>query len=371
MNNPTRGSRVEMVRQDASINPDPRTLHRFLAMIPAAYQSEEHLQVQPREKGGVSSGAVLEDTPPFSLGASVLLGAERPQKAPLSRAEGYSTPPRPVVLPTLPTADEVRAGTRLSRGALRLWTLLHRLALDVVRERAYMAAPVAVAYHLPAVAVALMLEYTERHLYRLADELVRAGLLDGGGHAQNVYGRTLWDGSIWKVATAPGHTPKVTPEEWKYDWRPGFFADYEGKTGAAKEMSGLLAEGASVEEKYRALKTRAAVPDGQNPPVASSPDILGAADLQEIAADLPALVTAHPSKRHALVGGLASRLAAALAEPGRRRQWCKVLYELVQAENEQRPAVAQMRDQLHRLAADLREGAPWRAPGAVLASRLA
>lgn len=44
-------------------------------------------------------------------------------------------PPLPRMLPTFPSAEAVRGEVRLSRGAVCLWALLHRLACDVARQR--------------------------------------------------------------------------------------------------------------------------------------------------------------------------------------------------------------------------------------------
>lgn len=279
-------------------------------------------------------------------------------------------PVQPRVLPCYPSADSCREGIRLTRGGARLWGLLHQLAVDVGKQREYGAVPHAVAFHVPAVAIALYLGYTERHLARLTDELTEKGLLAGGAHAQNVMGRALWDGTIWKVRTRPDHVPRVMAEEWRHDWRPDFSADYYGKTGARAEMSGLLAQEGHTKQAYAALLVRAAVSDGKKLPLPSSPDNSGKADLHAIAADLPGLVHAHPKDRHAAVTRLASRLTTALNEPERHRQWCRAIYAALNAENQLRPGLQQLALQLTRLAVDLREGAPWKRPGAVVTARL-
>jgi len=71
-----------------------------------------------------------------------------------------------------------------------------------------------------------------------------------------------------------------------------------------------------------------------------------------------------------MVGALASQIAAALSEADRRRYWCRVIWEALRAENEQRAGLQVLAAQLGRLQADLDEGAPWKNPGAVLAARL-
>ncbi|MEF2280493.1 hypothetical protein V3W47_19555, partial [Deinococcus sp. YIM 134068] len=173
---------------------------------------------------------------------------------------------RPEEAPTplvWPSAGEVLAGCKLTRGGLRLFLTLHRLALRVAFLRGYRFVPDQVAFHLPAVSLAGVLDYHPDHVARLGRELERAGLLDCGGHVQKVAGSNLYDGTLWAVKVRPeALAPRVRADEWRHNWRPGFAADLDARTGAASEMSGLQAEGASAEDRYRAAEARAAVPDG-------------------------------------------------------------------------------------------------------------
>lgn len=313
--------------------------------------------------------AILGNTTTASTAPATPSPEQFPRPDPSRPTIRLTAPPVPRVLPSYPSAADCRESLKLSRGAARLWTLLHRLAVDCGKARQYGNVPHAVTFHLPACAVAVALNYTERHTYTLADELSAAGLIAGGGHAQNVNGLSRYDGTLWKVRTVPGHVPQVAPDEWKFDWRPDFAADYYGKRSSKTEISGLEAKdgGKAV---YAALLARAAVPGVRNPPAVTSPENCGKADLHAIAADLPGLVHAHPKDRHAAVTRLASRLTTALNEPERHRQWCRAIYAALNAENQLRPGLQQLALQLTRLAVDLREGAPWKRPGAVLASRL-
>lgn len=271
----------------------------------------------------------------------------------------------------MPTAEHLRDGKTLSRGAVRLHEALRDVAADVARHRAYTITPDAITYHLPAVALAVALGYTERHLARLADELADAGLIAHGAHAQRVGLTNRWSGTLWKVSMKPGTAPRIRADEWRHKWAPGFSADYYGKSGAAAEMSGLQNHEAGTEQIRAALARRAAVADGISPPLSPSPDIRKSADLYGIADRLPELLGVHPGRRAALVTEMADDLVAVLADPGRRAQWAGVLWRVIDEENRLQPAIGHFAAQLHRLAADLREGAPWRSPGAVLASRLA
>lgn len=280
-------------------------------------------------------------------------------------------PPAPFVLPTFASALQVLNDRHLTSGARRLWHQLHRLALDVARSRGYAQLVHQVVYHCPAVTLCGLLGVTDRHLRRLTHELEAVGLLDAGGHSQQVVGRSMYDGTLWAVLMLPaGDPPRIRAEEWRHNWRPDFAADVEGKTGARAEMSELLNQEVEEEEKYQAAKARAAVPAGKNLPPLSSSDILPRPSLRAVVEGLGQLWHLHSSKRARAVGVLASSVAAALSEPDRRRYWCRVIWEAMRSENESRGGLQALAAQFSRLEADLNEGAPWKNPGAVLAARL-
>lgn len=282
-----------------------------------------------------------------------------------------SDPPTPRVLATFEPSGLVLGDRRISRGAARLWSQLHRLALDVARERRYTEQVRQVVYHCPAVTLAGLLDVTDRHLRRLAAELEAVGLLDTGGHVQLVTGRSMYDGTLWAVLTQPGaEPPRLRAEDWRHQWRPDFQADVMGKTGALAEMSELQAEGATEEERFRAAKHRAAVPGAKNPPPLSSSDIQPRATLAAVVLGLGELWHLHATKRARAVGVLASMICAALGEPDRRRYWCRVIWEALRSQGELRAGLQVLQAQVSRLDADIREGAPWRNPGAILAARL-
>jgi len=318
--------------------------------------------------------AVLGTVPPPPIDQGEAADAPTIPLSPmqLARVEVCQRPqeaPKPLVFPS---AVEVIEGRKLSRGAVRLFLCLHRLARDVAWARGYRFVPDQVTFHLPAVSLAGLLEYHADHVARLGRELERAGLLDCGGHAQTVMGRNMWDGTLWAVKMRQeADVPRIRAEEWRHEWRPGFAADVEGKRGAAAEMSALNAEGASVEEKYRAIKARAVVPDGVYPPAAPTPDKATPAGLRAVVEALPGLWSAHPRHRAREVGKLASAMSHALSEPERRRYWCRVFWEAFRAEIEGRTGgLGALGAQISRLAADLAEDAPWKSPGAILAGRL-
>jgi hypothetical protein len=292
--------------------------------------------------------------------------------------ERPTTPPSPTVQPTAPawpTAAEVLGDRRLSRGATLLWDRLHGLALYVAGVRGHAVLPNQLTYHLPAVIVAALAGYSERHLYRLADELRRAGLIDERGHVGQVGKLRRYDGTLWAISLKPAAAaPRLRWWDFKNDWRPDFASDYHGEKGAYHEVQAILSEPFAFQEDQgkvlRLAREWAAALKVKENPVEGGSDMRPGRALQAVARDLPALVHLHPRQRHREVSRLALDLAHALGEPGRFRQHCASIYAAVDAENEQRAGLHALALQLQRLATDLAELAPWRKPGAVLAARL-
>ncbi len=161
--------------------------------------------------------------------------------------------PAPRVLPTYSDAATVAADRPLSRGAVELWKLLHSLAMHVARTRAYQVAPSSVTFHLPAVMVAAAAGKSERHLYRLADELRAAGLLDERGHVAQVGRLRRYDGTLWAVATKPDACPRLRWDDFRHDWRPEFAAEYHSFQGAWREVQSVMSEPSSSERLGRLL----------------------------------------------------------------------------------------------------------------------
>lgn len=282
-----------------------------------------------------------------------------------------TAPATPRVLATYASAEAVKGIRKLSKGEAALWGLLHRLAVDVGRERGYTATPHQVAFHCPALTVAAALGYTDRHVRTLAAGLERAGLLDSGGHAQQIGARSLWDGTLWAVLTQPSaEPPRLRAEDWRHNWRPDFEADVIGKTGAAAQISELHQTQAEPEDFYRAAKHRAAAQSASSAPLWPSSEQINPANLRGVLEGIAGLWRLHSTKRPRAVGALASQIAGALAEPDRRRYWCRVLWQALTAQDEGRTGgLSALAAQFDRLAADLRENAPWRSPGAILAAR--
>jgi len=346
-----------------------RTTSHFLAMIPTHLRAAGSVQVveeteQPKLPTSKASRRARVPLAPPSV--------EQPS-ATTSKAEHQDAPPAPRVLATYAPEEQVRAARRLSLGARRLWELLHRLALDMSRERGYTFVASQIVLHLPRISLAGNLGYHPDHVARLGRELERAGLLDCGGHVQRVKGFSMYDGTLWAVLMVPGgEPPRIRAEEWRHNWRPSYEAELEAKMGAAWEMSELLGRCADEEEKYQAARARAANPgvDVQNHPPLPSSDNCDHASLKAVVERLGEIWHLHPSKRPRAIGLLASQIARVLREPERRLYWCKVIWDALKSQNELRGGLQVLAAQIARLEVDLREGAPWRNPGAVLAARL-
>lgn len=278
------------------------------------------------------------------------------------------------VLPRLPTADEIRDGRALSSGATRLHDHLHALALHVARTRAHAVLPDALTFHLPAVIVAALVGYSERHLYTLADELRAAGLIDERGHVAQIGKLRRYSGTLWSVALRPSTRPRLRWFDFRHDWRPDFAEDYHGEQGAFRQVQAVISEPICLEQKSGKIaalaRTWAAATRTPKTPVDGGSEVRPGATLQAVAADLPALLHLHPRQRHREVSRLAAEVAHVLNEPGRLKQWAGTIYAALTAENEGCAGLNALHLALLRLAADLAEGAPWRKPGAVLAARL-
>lgn len=268
----------------------------------------------------------------------------------------------------------MRVGLALTPGAERLHDQLHTLALHVAHTRAHERTPDAVTFHLPAVIVAALLGYSERHLYRLADELRLVGLIDERGHVADVGKLRRYTGTLWQVALRPGTRPRLRWWDFRHDWRPDYADEYHGERGAFRAVQDVMSEPLTLEEKQGRLlalaRSWAAAPGTAKTPASGGSDMRAGAGLRGVAERLPGLLHLHPRQRHRAVSALAAEVAHALGEPGRFRQHCQTIYAALQADHEGRNGLQALSLALLRLAADVAEGAPWRRPGAVLAARL-
>lgn len=286
-----------------------------------------------------------------------------------------SVPAPAPAAPSRPACEPVAAlrdGLPLTVGAVRLHDALHRLARDVLHERGHRAVPDSVTFHLPVALIAGWLEYTERHVYRLADELQAHGLIQSGGHAQKVGGRALWDGTLWAVRMKSSAAPaRIRADEWRHMWRPAFLADYRTKCGAKWLMSQLLAKQVGPEGMYDRVLRCAVDPGSVSQPVVSSPDMSGEpAPAREILYTLPSLADAHPDARNMLITRNARALAFTLRDMGSVAFYAGLMHRAVTAEYRGLNTLHALQNAIQRVLVDVQEWPDLKRPGALLVRRL-
>ena len=270
------------------------------------------------------------------------------------------------------SAEEVlKSVPWLSKGARKLFLVLHMLAVATAQGRRYRVIPSSSAFHMPQLLLAAVLKYTPRHLRRLAQELESAGLIDGGAHASKVRTklgshRNLWDGSIWAVKLRPSTcNAYLSPEDWRHEWRD-FQADLKTGRTAEKIMSYLkTCEG--LERQEHVLKTWAVNPNAKFTSLSLERTFQAEQKmtLQDTVYALPLIGEMSDLKRAGAIGNAASIIAHALGDSHSRRFWCGLLWAATR--NGSLEAFAA---QLLRLLADVQESSELRNPGALFAARL-
>jgi hypothetical protein len=282
------------------------------------------------------------------------------------------------VLASYPDTETVKAGIPVSRGAAKVFDLLHSLAVNAARSRGYTVRPGSVTLHIPASLVALGVSYTSRHLRRLLPELEEVGLIACGPHASKVKDMSLWDGYLWSVKLSPGEgIPRLRREEWKHQWR-NFAQDIEaGRTvKALLERMSSLHDPQKKEAVNTALQDFAVNPYSALAPVVSSADMAGAdspnavQDMRELGYRLGELVNLPAEKRAEGVGRMASALSHSLGDFHSRRWYCSLIWQSLAAEQEGRGGLGILAAALTRLEVDRKEWKELRNPAALLTFRL-
>ena len=308
---------------------------------------------------------------------AVLIGNTNTTPAPALVAVRPSEPPAPTIrtprpaparlrspcapLDTLTVLDELRPGPR------RLLELLHQVAVSTVAARAYPVTPSQVTVHQPQELQAAALGCSLRSVYNWTTDLKVAGLIDSRPHFSTSRGVTRIDGTLYAVALKAGHVAHLPHDDLKHSWR-----DLDSDRAAGRTAWKILA-GSDPDrppEDWKAiLQAWSVTPGSINLPL--SPDPANSpATIQDAAHMLPLIATAHPDKRPALVGLIASTLARALDDQHSRRFYCRAIWNAWTAEVEGRAGLQVLAAQLARLDADRREWAGLRRPGALLAARL-
>lgn len=162
-----------------------------------------------------------------------------PQLPDLATTRKPTEAPTPTLTPAFASAEAVQGSVRLSRGAQRLWQLLHPLAVQLALEKGYSRKVSQVVLALPQSLSAAALGYTDRHIRSLQGELAEAGLVASAALADNVEGRNLWSTTLWAVKVTTAHTrPHLTPEDFTHQWRD-FTHDLKTRNTVQRMISGL------------------------------------------------------------------------------------------------------------------------------------
>jgi hypothetical protein len=227
-----------------------------------------------------------------------------------------------------------------------------------------------VTIHQPKELIAKALGCSLRSVYNYAQELVAAGLIAARPHFTTSKGATRIDGTLYAVSLKARHIARLSHDDLAHSWR-----DLDADRASGNTAWSVLRRFAASEQKektdfYKILENWAAVPGlASDPPFV--PDAANRpGTLQEAAHALPLLATAHPDKRPALIGLIASTISHALHDQHSRRYWFSAVYACWAAELQGRAGLQVLQAHLMRLDADLREWPTLRKPAALLVSRI-
>lgn len=129
---------------------------------------------------------------------------EIPSPAPVVPRVRYSLETRPGKSPERLSEDTVRGdiGLRLSTAAL--WTLLHRLGVDVANARGHAAMTSQVVFHSAQELLAHMLNVDPDTVRRCLRRLRTSGLVDYRGHSTGFGGCGAWTAPCSRCVCGPG-----------------------------------------------------------------------------------------------------------------------------------------------------------------------
>ncbi len=272
--------------------------------------------------------------------------------------------------PLRPSYAELGTVTDLEQlrpGPLRLLELLHRLAVDASVSRAYPVAPSQATLHLPQELIAKCLCVHVVTVWRWAQELLKAGHIAVRGHYTTSKGATRADGTLYAVSLKAGHIARLAHDDLSHSWR-----DLDADRAAGNTAWKALQWSETRDEKswYLILARWAAVPGSINDDPLVPDHCTPPGTLQDAAHSLPLIATAHPTKRPALIGMIASTISHALHDQHSRRYWFSAVYAYWAAGLQGRAGLQVLAAHLMRLDADLREWPTLRKPAALLVSRI-
>jgi hypothetical protein len=245
--------------------------------------------------------------------------------------------------------------------------LLHQVAVSTVTARAYPVAPSQVTIHQPQELMARALGCHVVTVWRWTQDLAALGLVAARAHFTTSKGGTRADGTLYAVTLKVGHRAHLAHDDLAHEYR-----DLDGDRAAGRTAWKAL-QGSDQRDRgawFQMLQNWAVAPGSVDDPSLLSDHCRPPGTLQDAAHALPLVATAHPDKRPALVGMIASTLARALDDQHSRRWYCRIIWNAWSAEVEGRAGLQVLAAQLARLDADRREWAGLKRPGALLASRL-
>ena len=274
--------------------------------------------------------------------------------------------------------------------------------------------PPQIVLHLSAEMLAAILRVSENTLREYTSKLVADGYLAAKPHYTTMTTEdgeqiTVIDGMLYAVRLAPGHKARLRYEDYKKQYRNLDADRAAGRTAynairnaqrraevyaeelaeaenlnavldGEKNTAGSLDLTGRVQAELREQLRRWAVIPGnitlENPlttdPAVFSPEEVAERlnGVQDVVYLLPTLAAAHPGKRAALVGIMASAIAKDLGDHKSRAYFCKIIWQAWQEELEGRSGLQHLAAQLQRLEVDRREWKELRNPAALLAARL-
>jgi hypothetical protein len=204
-------------------------------------------------------------------------------------------------------------------------------------------------------------------VWRWSQDLLTAGLIAVRAHYSTLRRVTRIDGTLYAVSLKAGHVAHLAHDDLSYPWRD-LEADVKHGRTAWKALQ-WSTQGEKT-DWYKILSIWAVKPGEINSPLPSLDYCNLPGTLQDASNALSLVATAHPTKRAAVVGLLASSIAATLNDHHSRRYWCLVIWNAWRDGLEGSGGLQVLGTQLARLEADRREWPGLRNPAALLTSRL-
>jgi hypothetical protein len=204
-------------------------------------------------------------------------------------------------------------------------------------------------------------------VWRWGKDLIGAGLIAVRAHYSTLRRATRADGTLYAVSLKAGHVAHLAHDDLSYPWRD---LDADVKHGRTAWKALQWSTQGEKTDWYKILSDWAVKPGEINSPLPSFDHCNLPGTLQDAAHALPLLATAHPTKRPALIGLIASTISHALHDQHSRRYWFSAVYASWAAELQGRAGLQVLAAHLMRLDADLREWPTLRKPAALLVSRI-